>query len=359
MRQWRQSQLFYCQQCNTQVQLKVGDIIIPHFSHMKDASCSTLFSEGESQEHLRGKQQLYGFLQQYAKNVELEPFLKKLAQRPDILLTTPTESIPIEFQCSTIPIADIESRSDGYRSIGMNPIWILHTPAKFVHAPVGIGVFHLSKFHESFLTNTSPEGLTLLTYNPQTERFHYLTSLICIAGKRYIGMHRTLPLSLQVFPFARPKAPSKNEIRKYTAIYISMRTQFIQSCILLNRKGVNNPFLRMCYEMRTLPVHLPQWIGLPVLFNNIFKEHDCEWQLAFLYHMRREGINIMEITNSQVRRYVSRLNGSSEGQLKACLAYLKYLRFIGVHSIKDSTVISEEEIFELLSGRFLAKRSEN
>lgn len=359
LRRWRQSQLFYCQQCNTQVQLKVGDIKIPHFSHMKDASCSTLFSEGESQEHLRGKQQLYGFLQQYAKNVELEPFLKMLSQRPDILVTTPSESIPIEFQCSTIPIADIESRSDGYRSIGMNPIWILHTPAKFICEPVGVGVFYLSRFHESLLTFTSPEGLTLLTYNPQTELFHYFTSLICIAGKRYIGIHRTLPLSLQVFPFARPKAPSKNEIIQYTAIYSSLRTQFLQSRILLNRKGVNDSFLRMCYEMRILPADLPQWIGLPVPFNNEFREHDCEWQLAFLYHMRRKGINIMEITNGQVRRYIYQMDGSSDGQQKACFAYLEYLRSVGVDSSKKSTVINEEKVFDLFSERFLAKRREN
>lgn len=326
---------------------------------MKDASCSTLFSEGESQEHLRGKQQLYGLLQQHVKKVELEPFLKMLSQRPDILVTTQSESIPIEFQCSTIPISAIESRSDGYRSSGMKPIWILHTPAKVIREPVGVGLFQLSKFHESFLTFTSPEGLTLLTYNPQTERFHYLTSLVCIAGKRYIGIHRTLSLSLQVFPFARPKAPSKNEIRQYSAIYSSVRTQFLQSRILLNRKGVNDPFLRMCYEIRILPANLPQWIGLPVPFNNEFREHDCEWQLAFLYHMRRAGINIMEITKGQVRRYISRLVGSSEGQQKACFAYLEFLRSVGVNSFKESVVINEEKIFELFSERFLAKRREN
>ena len=95
---------------------------------------------------------------------------------------------------------------------GMKPIWILHTPAKFSTLPEGVGIFHFSRFHESFFTHTSPEGYLLLTYNPQTERFHYFTSLIHVAGKRYIGIHRTLPLSMQVFPFARPKTPSKIEI---------------------------------------------------------------------------------------------------------------------------------------------------
>ncbi len=205
------------------------------------------------------------FFKNMLKHVELEPFLKMLSQRPDILVTTQSESIPIEFQCSTIPVTDIESRSAGYRSIGMKPIWILHTPAKFSTFPVGVGIFHFSRFHESFFTHTSPEGYLFLTYNPQTEQFHYFTSLIHVAGKRYIGIHRTLPLSMQIFPFARPKTPSE-KIRRYVALYLSMRNQFLQSRVLLNRRGVNDPFLRMCYELRMLPTNLPQWIGLPVSF---------------------------------------------------------------------------------------------
>ncbi len=173
LRKWRKFRLFYCPQCEFPVRLKVGDITTPHFAHMKDASCATLFSEGESHYHLQGKQQLYEFFRKHAKLVELEPYLKMVSQRPDLLVTTQTETIPIEFQCSTIPVTDIDSRSAGYCSIGMKPIWILHTPAKFSVLSVGVGTFHFSRFHESFFTNTSPENYLLLTYNPQTERFHY------------------------------------------------------------------------------------------------------------------------------------------------------------------------------------------
>ena len=48
--------------------------------------------------------------------------------------------------------------------------------------------------------------------------------------------------------------------------YLSMRNQFLQSRILLNKRGVNDPFLRMCYELRVIPTNLPKWIGLPVPF---------------------------------------------------------------------------------------------
>ena len=359
LRKWRKLRLFFCPQCNFPVQLKVGNITIPHFAHMKDAVCLTLFSEGESHKHLQGKQQLYGFFQKYAQLVELEPFLKMVSQRPDILVTTESESIPIEFQCSTIPITDVESRSAGYHSIGMKPIWILHTPAKLSTLSIGVGTFNFSRFHKSFFSHTSPEGYLLLTYNPQTERFHYFTSLIHVAGKRYIGIHRTLPLSMQIFPFARPKTPTEQEIYRYVTLYLSIRNQFIQSRILLNKRGVNNPFLRMCYELRVIPTNLPKWIGLPVLFSESFREHDCEWQLAFLYYLRRKGISVRTISRSQVRKYVSLLEEPSEAKGKACIAYRDFLISATVDSCQNRTVIDEEKIIQLISERLLAKRYEN
>jgi competence protein CoiA len=359
LRKWRKLRLFFCPQCNFPVQLKVGDITIPHFAHFKDSTCLTLFSEGESRSHLQGKQQLYAFFQKHAEFVELEPFLRMVSQRPDILVTTQSESIPIEFQCSTIPVTDIESRSAGYRSLKMNPLWILHTPAKFSTFPVGVGTFDFSKFHESFLTHNPPEGYLLLTYNPETERFHYYSNLIHVAGKRYIGIHRKLPMSMQVFPFARPKTPTELEIYRYAALYLSMRNQFIQSRILLNKRGVNDPFLRMCYQLRVIPTNLPTWIGLPVQFSESFREHDCQWQLAFYYYLRRKGISFKVISNSQVREYVARLEEPSEGKVKACKAYRDYLVSVNVNSCQNGTVIDEEKIIQLISERLLAKRYED
>ncbi|MEK5071376.1 competence protein CoiA [Sporosarcina sp. FSL K6-1508] len=359
LREWRKVQAFFCTQCNSPVQLKVGDIIIPHFAHLKDAACTTLFSEGESKAHLQGKRQLYEFFRKKVRQVELEPFLKMLSQRPDILITTQSGSIPIEFQCSTIPITDMESRSAGYRGIGMKPLWILQTPAKFSALPTGVGMFHFSKFHESFFTHSHPEGQLLLTYNPQTERFHYFTSLVHIAGKRYIGIHRTLPLSSQVFPFARPKTPSEVEIRRYVALYLSMRHKFLQSRVLLNTRGVNNSFLRMCYELRVIPADLPPWIGLPVPFSESFRGHDCEWQLAFYYYLRRKGFNFKDVSRNQIRNYVSGLEESSEEQEKACMNYRNFLISVDVDSDQKAADFAEEKIVRLISERLLAKRYEN
>lgn len=359
LKKWRKSQLFFCPQCEKSVQLKIGEVVIPHFAHRKNDACPLFFSEGETQEHLLGKQQLYMFLQKHIEDVELEPYFKMLAQRPDLLAWTGNKRIPIEFQCSTIPVIDIETRSAGYRSIGMDPIWILRTPAKFSTSPTGVSIIHLSKFEEYFITRSSPEGRRLLTYNPQTERFHYFSSLLHVAGNRHIGIHRTLPISMQTFPFARPKTPTIEELHKYATIYGAMRMHFLESRILLNRRGVNNPFLRSCYDLRILPIDLPSWIGLPVAESDAFREHDCEWQLGLFHYMRREGISLEGLTLGKVKRYVARLDNPSERKERACMAYRNFLVSMGIVPFKNSRLSGANDIYTLIADRFLAKQYED
>lgn len=350
---------FFCPQCNDSVRLKVGDIVIPHFAHKKEASCTASLSEGESKEHLKGKQQLYEFFKKRNENVILEPFFKLLSQRPDLLVTTHSGPVPIEFQCSKIPVSIIESRTAGYRSAGMEPIWILHTPANFSTLPQGVGVFHFSRFHECFFTHQSPEGQVFLTYNPKTERFHYFSSLVHISGKKFIGIHRSLPMSKQTFPFARPKIPSEVELRQYITNYLSMRTTFLESRILLSRKGVNDPFLRSCYELRLDSVNLPLWIGLPTAFSDSFREHDCEWQLALIHFMRRKGISFHQLSKGDITKFASRWEGPPNGRINACFAYRDFYISVGVEFPSNGQVFNEEQIFRLFAKRFLAKRYEN
>ena len=85
----------------------------------------------------------------------------------------------------------------------------------------------------------------------------------------------------------------------------------------MNKKGVNDPFLRMCYELRVIPANLPKWIGLPVPFSESFREHDCEWQLAFILLFEKKGISFRSLSRNQIRKYVSRLEKPSEGQGKS------------------------------------------
>lgn len=354
LRRWRQTRSFYCPQCKGSVQLKVGDIVIPHFAHRKDTACSASFSEGESPNHLNGKRLLYQFLTAVQKEVALEPLVSKISQRPDLLVKTGKKSYPIEFQCSTIPISLLEERTAGYRKAGMEPIWILHTPVKIANKAEGVGLFQFSKFQEWFIDRTSPEKGVLLTFNPHNQTFHYFSSLLHVAGQRYIGMHRILPLNFQTFPFARPKAPTRNEIRQYGNLYGTLRQKELQNRILLNRKGINDPFLRSCYEMKMLPTQLPPWMGVPVLGNQAFREADVEWQFCLVHFLKRNEIPFSDVAPYSIERFVRGFSGDYTKKRIACEYYIDFLSRSGIDSTTQKTDLIENVILQIISERFLA-----
>lgn len=353
LRNWRKSTIFLCPQCNEEVYMKVGEINIPHFAHRKEASCSALFSEGESKEHLQGKEQLYHLLKQVTKSVKLEPYFKGLAQRPDLLVTIGRMLFPIEFQCSTIPIPQIEARTSGYKNAGMNPIWLLHTPEKLKKIPHGVQKMYFSRFEESLFTHIHPEGPVLLTYDPRLEQFHYFSTLQHIVGKQYIGVHRVLPITKQIFPFARPKVPSMIDFERYIYLFRQMRRAFLRACIFTNRQGINNPFLRKCYELRIIPSELPTWIGIQIPFQNPFLEHPCEWQLAFVYYVEKQRSSFRQITIGEIRRFVQKFEGPCEKQVTACVDYRDFLLSLGIESLKSAPSLDEENLLKYLLPHYL------
>ncbi|PKC53710.1 hypothetical protein RhiirA1_478716 [Rhizophagus irregularis] len=125
----REERTFFCPQCKQPVQFKIGSVKIPHFSHLSNNDCDLRFSEGESEAHLLGKQQLYELFQSLQLNVELESYLPFIKQRPDLLVKTSKDNtFAIEFQCSTISKEKYLYRSKGYLDNNIIPIWIPYTP---------------------------------------------------------------------------------------------------------------------------------------------------------------------------------------------------------------------------------------
>ncbi|MFS0574490.1 competence protein CoiA family protein [Sporosarcina sp. 179-K 3D1 HS] len=358
LRKSRTTSLFYCPQCENPVQLKVGDIVIPHFAHLHDTSCSNAFSEGESFEHLLGKQHLFTFLQKHAERVELEPFVERISQRPDLLVTLDSKQIAIEFQCSPISALRMNDRTAGYQRAGIAPFWLLHTPDKSRQQPQGIGIFQFSRFQEQFFTSHPPEGSMLITYHPQSDCFHYFSSLLHIAGRRYIGNHRKLPSCRQSVPLARPKVPTEEEIQYYYVLYQTARSTFLKTSIWRNRKGLRDPFLRKCYEMRIIPSELPTWIGVPTRNSEAFREHDCEWQAAFIYFARKRELQIDQLSKSHIKKFLNRYDGNRENLEKACLAYRDFLIKSHVDIRKNRDNLLESCLIKVLAGRFLAIPSE-
>lgn len=114
----------FCPGCRERVFLKKGKSRLPHFAHYREAGCST-FSEGESERHLVGKLLLFEWLKEQGEEVELEPWLPKLQQRPDLLVRRQGSLIALEYQCSPISPRRLQARTQGYRQEGYEVFWLL------------------------------------------------------------------------------------------------------------------------------------------------------------------------------------------------------------------------------------------
>ncbi|MCA0989979.1 competence protein CoiA [Pseudalkalibacillus hwajinpoensis] len=120
--QLRRSTSYFCPGCRQPVVMKLGEKRTWHFAHYGAHTCETQW-ERESNEHLTGKLQLYEWLKKDYSNVEVEYFLTKTNQRPDLFL--PHSQTAIEYQCSSIDDKLLTKRTLSYESANIHVQWIL------------------------------------------------------------------------------------------------------------------------------------------------------------------------------------------------------------------------------------------
>ena len=115
--QYQTRRKIYCPGCSQKVIFKCGLEKIPHFAHCKNQDCQH-FSEGETKEHLEGKQLLKKLL---PADTQVEAYLPSLAQRPDLLW----RNLAIEFQCSPLSRQRFTARTQNYLEHNYHPWWIV------------------------------------------------------------------------------------------------------------------------------------------------------------------------------------------------------------------------------------------
>lgn len=120
----KNEQSFFCPICKGAVFIRSGKKVIPHFAHYPNPDCHAA-EEGEGVYHERGKMLLFNWLTKQNLAVELESYIKEIKQRPDLLLHIGKKRIAIEYQCATISRELLKARTEGYRSVGIYPLWIL------------------------------------------------------------------------------------------------------------------------------------------------------------------------------------------------------------------------------------------
>lgn len=334
LKQKRNTTQFYCPHCKEQVQLKVGEVKVPHFAHLANSRCAQMFSEGESEIHLQGKEQLYKMFQRLKLQVELECYLTELAQRPDLLVTDQFgRRFAIEFQCSPISQEQIRKRTKGYLSAKITPIWIFLTPSKKSTSIGKIQKLSLSPMLQQMICGTNAFQQFIMTYNPTTQHFLYFSNLFYLHGNAFITRCLQLSVHQQQFPLYEPAPLQKQYISEYAKIYSNYRQQFAYIKMMTNKKGVNDPFLRACYELQFSSKSLPSYVGIPVADASAISLFSVEWQVRLLYYCLQNQLGLHVFGEQDIVDFLQWLgvpNTSSVRQaVRQYIAYYKKVLFRG------------------------------
>lgn len=303
LQRYRRQMKFYCPQCQQPVQLKIGKYNIPHFAHIATNSCIQLFAEGESKLHLQGKIQLFEWLKNLGHIVKLEPFLRKLSQRPDLLLTKEHKQIAIEFQCSTISHEKWLLRTSGYEKNCIQPLWLFQTPQR--QTTKGIQKISISPIMQKVI-NTTALGLSyLVTYDANTSRFIYWANLLYVHGHTFIGKVQELTIRKQHFPFYEPKTITQEEFHYYWQVYKKYCKQFVYQRLFHSKKGVQDAFLRSSYELGFALTGMPDYVGVPVKDGEAIPMFSIEWQTLLHHYCGRLQLAPHELDERSIRSFLS------------------------------------------------------
>lgn len=161
---------FYCPVCQTEVIVRAGPKVIPHFAHRSVVKC--VARGGEGAYHETGKLLLYQWLKNQGLTVHLEHYLEEIKQRADLFLQIGKKQVAIEFQCVSLSTKEIMKRNEGYHRLHIRPIWILG--AKLFKRKAN-NVLVIPPYQQSFIHQFSKTNTTFLFYFcPNSQLFNVI-----------------------------------------------------------------------------------------------------------------------------------------------------------------------------------------
>lgn len=267
---------FYCPACGQKVMLKIGEIIIPHFAHVRKNDCD-VFSEGETAIHLKGKHLLYSWLQSQKIPTLLEPYLKRIRQRPDLLVKNNEKYYAIEFQCSPITKRLLDKRNQGYQAVDVTPIWFPKTVGQVFS---GARKVRLTPFTQQFIKSAS-----CISFDVENRCFWHFNHLVHISGNQFIATVKNISLKEQQFQSLSLKEEINHEL--YDEIWQIEKIRYLQNRVRFNKRGLKDPFLKESYDEKIMLGLIPNWIGIPM--SEVQSKHSVEWQLLAVLLMKSIG----------------------------------------------------------------------
>lgn len=185
---------FFCPACRNEVVMRSGAHRLPHFAHRKGTACPSEH-EPESERHLTGKRDWFVWLTSQGMEAKLEPYLPAIGQRPDVLFRCGPHLYALEYQCSTIDESLFCQRNDGYRRLGIRPLWVLGVH-HLRRLPKRSDEVRLSRFQWLF-AQRAPFSVALRVwyYSPETKQLTCLSRLQPLSVSRTLAVIASSPLS--------------------------------------------------------------------------------------------------------------------------------------------------------------------
>jgi competence protein CoiA len=270
----RNNEEFFCPACGERVSLKLGNQRIYHFAHRSGTICRD-FYESETLYHMKGKLQLYQWLERQGIPAALEYYDSRIKQRPDIVFHYGGNKYALEYQCSPIPEDIFNKRTAAYDQQNYIPLWIMGSKHMKVKRS---NIFSLSNFDYFFLRKTKDNHLIIPSYCPEEKQFKILSSIYPYSIKNALANITHHPIEQTVIQdILAPKITTQhslvkwlNEIEKFTLNWS------------LHPSPDLNQILREIY-MHNLNLYLlPPEISLPVSHSLLIQTPPIIWQ-TYLY----------------------------------------------------------------------------
>ncbi|WP_319414603.1 competence protein CoiA family protein [uncultured Cohaesibacter sp.] len=117
--------MYRCPECKSEVILRKGRKVVPHFAHKPPTNCR--FAKGETRAHMEAKYLLFNALTTRGVKAALEYTVDTMPgdRRADVMAWAPNgKMVAFELQHTPIGVPDIERRAGSYARAGIAQIWI-------------------------------------------------------------------------------------------------------------------------------------------------------------------------------------------------------------------------------------------
>lgn len=305
---------YSCPACQSPVHLKAGSVMRPHFAHFKKAHCA-VFSEGETEEHILGKQQMYDWLKSKGYPVEMEAYLPELMQRPDLLMKWKNQDIAIEFQCSSLSIEKLSARTEGYINKGYKVIWILGEQFTYQRK--------LTAFQKACLANIE-NHLVLFHYSVSKKRLEY----------RYDFQLNQIQKTIEVKRILQAESYLKIDLKRKSAklnIKLDIEIEHKKLQRQLHYTNANTQeFLQTLYKNNETLISMPKELYEVVPNDWLIQTNPFKWKLECLLWLESHKPDTV-ITPKKLLNWIKGINYyeipqlSNKQKLKPILEFLQVL----------------------------------